>query len=209
MVRRRLLSFGFRLLYHELAWLYDPVSWIVSLGRWRAWQQTIEPYLPAEGCVLEVGPGPGHLLVDLAAAGHRPVGLELSPAMLSLAARSARRRGTAVALCRGRANALPFRRQAFDGVVSTFPTPYIYDPAWIGELVRVLTPGGRLTVVEAISFLPGGRLSRPLDQLYRITGQAASGPDLSRLLSQAGLGAWRETVEVDGSLALLVLAEKS
>jgi hypothetical protein len=94
-------------------------------------------------------------------------------------------------------------------VIATFPTPYIYDPAWIGELVRVLTPGGRLAVVEAVSFLPGGRLSRPLRQLYRVTGQGPPGPDLPPLLGQAGLRAWRETAEVDGSLVHLVLAEKS
>jgi ubiquinone/menaquinone biosynthesis C-methylase UbiE len=210
MFRRRLLSFGFRLLYNELAWLYDPVSWIVSLGRWRAWQQTIWPYLPPEGRILEVGPGPGHLLADLAAAGYyHPLGLEPSRSMLGLAARTLRRRGQPVTLCRGRANALPLRRQIFNGVVSTFPTPYIYDPAWMGELVRVLTPGGRLIVVESISFLPGGRLSHTLEQLYRVTGQSPSGPDLPRLLGQAGLRAWRDGAEVHGSLVHLVLAEKS
>jgi hypothetical protein len=104
---------------------------------------------------------------------------------------------------------LPFRQDVFEGVVATFPTPYIYDPTWIGELVRVLAPCGRLAVVEAVSFLAGGRFSRPLQQLYRVTGQSPPGPNLSNLLDQAGLRAWRETAEVDGSLVHLVLAETS
>ncbi|MCZ7544410.1 MAG: hypothetical protein M5R40_13175 [Anaerolineae bacterium] len=34
-----LVRFGFRLLYNELAFTYDLVSRVVSLGQWRAWQR--------------------------------------------------------------------------------------------------------------------------------------------------------------------------
>jgi len=205
----RLIAFGFRLLYNELAWLYDPVSWIVSLGQWRRWQQTALAYLPAGGSILEVGFGPGHLLLDLSAAGYHPVGVDLSRYMLRLAQRRLRRRGAAASLVLGRANALPFAARAFDAVVLTFPTPFVYDPAWIRHLQRVLKPGARLIVVETSSFARRNLPTRFLEWLYRITGQRGSIPDLTGLLSQAGLQVRRESVTVGSSIVRLVIADQA
>ena len=202
-----LVAFGFRLLYNELAWLYDPVSWVVSLGRWRDWQQTIWPYLPPGGRVLEVGFGPGHTLMDLARAGYQPLGLELSQAMLRQAQRRLRRQGLNVPLCRGRACTLPFTSQAFDAIILTFPTPFVYDPAWIHHVVRMLKVGGRVIIVETASFTKRTPLARCLEWLYRITGQRGPAPDLPAMLSMAGLEARRERVGIDGTLVSLVLAD--
>lgn len=212
----RLITLVFRLLYNELAPLYDPVSWVVSLGRWRRWQATARLYLPPGGRVLEVGFGPGHLLVDLSAAGYRTVGLDLSPAMLRLARRRLGRHGLPRALCRGRAGALPFAARTFDAIVVTFPTPFVYDPVWIRGLARVLRDpeptdarsAGRLVVVEAASFQRRDPLMRCLEWLWRITGQRGPVPDLPARLEEAGLAARREKVEVDGTSVTLVLAEK-
>ncbi|MBN1136551.1 MAG: class I SAM-dependent methyltransferase [Anaerolineae bacterium] len=205
----RLIAFGFRLLYNELAWLYDPVSWVVSLGLWRRWQQTALAYLPAGGSILEVGFGPGHLLVDLATAGYRPFGLDLSLCMLRLTQCRLRRRSIAADLVRGRANALPFAACAFDAVVLTFPTPFVYDPAWIRHLERVLKPGARLIVVETGYFARRSLPTRFLEWLYRITGQRRPIPDLPGLLGQVGLLARRETVSVASSTVRLLIANKS
>ena len=204
----RLIAFGFRLLYNELAWLYDPVSWFVSLGRWRRWQQTALAYLPASGSILEVGFGPGHLLSDLAVAGHLPFGLDLSRHMLRLAQRRLRRRGMAANLVRGRAGALPFAARAFDAVVLTFPTPFVYDPAWIRHLERVLKPGARLVVAESSFFARRTLPARFLEWLYRITGQRGPVPDLPGLLSQVGLQARRKSVAVGSSTVRLIVADK-
>jgi len=204
----RLIAFGFRLLYNELAWLYDPVSWIVSMGRWRRWQRTALAYIPTSGSILEVGFGPGHLLADLATAGHRPFGVDLSPYMLRLAQRRLRRRGIAANLVRGRASALPFAACAFDAVVLTFPTPFVYDPAWLHHLERLLKPGARLIVVETSFFARRSLPTRLLEWLYRITGQRGPIPDLPGRLSQVGLQVRRESVTIDGSTVRLVIADK-
>ncbi|MCB9446672.1 MAG: class I SAM-dependent methyltransferase, partial [Ardenticatenaceae bacterium] len=45
MLWKKLIRFGFRLLYNELAWTYDAVSWLVSLGDWRSWQQAALPFV--------------------------------------------------------------------------------------------------------------------------------------------------------------------
>ncbi|MFC2037406.1 class I SAM-dependent methyltransferase, partial [Chloroflexota bacterium] len=205
---RRLVGLGFRLLYNEMAFLYDPVSWVVSLGQWRAWQKTVWPHLPPNGRVLEVGFGPGHLLVNLASGGYQVVGLDLSPAMLRLTQRRLRRRRLTAHLCRGQASDLPFAAQEFDAVLATFPTAFIYDPAWMGQLVRVLKPHGRLIVVEMASFRQDFAPARALEWLYGITGQRGPGPDLPKLLEEAGLEAGRTTTSVDGTTVGLVLAKR-
>ena len=71
------LGFFFRQLYNELACTYDLVAWVVSLGQWKAWGRTAIPHLPGKR-VLELGHGPGHLLVAMAERGLTPVGLDLS-----------------------------------------------------------------------------------------------------------------------------------
>jgi ubiquinone/menaquinone biosynthesis C-methylase UbiE len=204
---RRIIAFGFRLLYNEAAWLYDPVSWLASLGRWRQWQKSIWPYLPPAGQLLEVGCGPGHLLLDLARAGYRTVGIDLSPSMLRLARQRPARRNLSVSLCRGRAGALPFAARTFDALVLTFPTAYVYHPAWLRHAGRLLKPAGRLIVVEMVTFDRHTPAFRFLEWLYRITGQRGPAPDLPELLRATGLSAYREHVQVAGTTVSLVIAE--
>jgi ubiquinone/menaquinone biosynthesis C-methylase UbiE len=212
----RCVAFGFRLLYNELAWLYDPVSWLVSLGLWRRWQRAGLTDLPPEGRVLEVAFGPGHLLAELARRGYRAVGLDLSTAMLRQARRRGRRQDLDVFLCRGRAEALPFASGAFDAVLLTFPTDFVYDLDWLANLARVLRGpeesggggGGRLVVVEQAKFTRRDPVARCLEWAYRVTGQRGLPASLPHLLTGVGLVAWREWVEVEGSTVGLVLAEK-
>jgi ubiquinone/menaquinone biosynthesis C-methylase UbiE len=214
---RRLVAFGFRLLYNELAWLYDPVSWLVSKGLWRSWQRTALHFLPPSGTVLEVAFGPGHLLRDLTKAGYQTFGLDLSKAMLRQATRRNQRKGLTITLCCGDATTLPFAEDAFDAVVVTFPTAFVYEADWLHDVARVLRNpepetgqnGGRLVVVEMTRFRQNDPPARGLEWLFRITGQRGPAPDLPALLAAEGLAAWREMVDVEGSTVVVVVAEKS
>ena len=78
-----LVGFGFRLLYNEMAFTYDLVSWIVSLGQWRAWQRAALDHIdaPPGARILELAHGTGNLQMDLRAAGYHTVALDLSRAM--------------------------------------------------------------------------------------------------------------------------------
>jgi SAM-dependent methyltransferase len=86
----KLIRFGFRLLYNELAWTYDAVSWLVSLGHWRQWQRAALPFVMGQR-VLEIGHGPGHMLAALRAQGVNVIGLDLSPFMGQMARQRFRR----------------------------------------------------------------------------------------------------------------------
>ncbi|MEP7294461.1 MAG: class I SAM-dependent methyltransferase [Chloroflexota bacterium] len=79
----RLIRLGFHLLYNPLAFTYDWVSWVVSLGAWRCWTGTSLRHLNAEAgaTILELAHGTGNLQLDLNAAGYRAIGYDLSAAM--------------------------------------------------------------------------------------------------------------------------------
>ena len=142
---RDLYAWACERLYHELAWSYDVVSWLVSAGWWSSWRTVALAYV--QGRVLELGFGTGNLLCALGTAGWPAVGLELSPAMHRVTARKFAARGLTVPVVRGTALTLPFPSGAFDSVVATFPAPYILQPETLAECRRVLRPGGRLVVV--------------------------------------------------------------
>lgn len=166
----RLVRLGFRLLYNEMAWTYDAVSWLASLGAWRSWQRAALPFVHGRR-VLELAHGPGHMLLDLVKSGRDVAGLDLSPFMGRMARRRLRQGGAAAALVRGRAQSLPFAAGSFDTVLSTFPTAFIAEEATMRAVHRVLQPGGRLVVVPEGHLDNRGILPRFVNWLYVITGQ--------------------------------------
>ena len=105
----------------------------------------------AQGRILEVAIGTGRNLPHYP-AGVTITGIDLSPAMLAIAGRRAADLGRDVDLHTGNAQQLPFPDQAFDTVVCALSLCAIPDPAAaIGEMERVLVPGGRLLLVDHIA----------------------------------------------------------
>lgn len=210
-----LVRFGFRLLYNELAFTYDLVSWAVSLGQWRAWQRTalrhLYPDVPLGAAVLEVAHGTGDLQIDLHAAGWRAAGLDRSPYMGRIAGRKLRRHGLAAPLARADALALPFASARFAAVVSTFPAPFILEPRALCEVSRVLCPGGRLVIVASSRLTGRGVLARLLEIAYDITGQRGPWPvdALMARFAQAGLAAEVITERLAASEVALIVAHKA
>lgn len=206
-----LIRFGFRLLYNRLAWTYDLVSWAVSLGQWRQWQRAAIPHLraSAHSLILELAHGTGDLQLDLAAAGLRSVGIDLSHSMGRIARRKLRRAGLSPRLVRASGLNLPFPAGCFDAVVSTFPTEFIVDPHTLREVCRVLKPGGCFVVVINGLLTPNTPVERVLEWLYRITGQRGPWPgDPLAGLRAAGLDGQIITEELPGSSVLLLVAAR-
>jgi len=203
----QLVRLAFWILYNPLAWAYDWVSKVVSLGRWRDWQRAALPELHGDR-VLELAFGTGNMLEDLHAAQHQAIGLELSPFMIDRARRKLQRSGVSVPLVQGRAQRLPFAGAAFDAILATFPAEFIVAPDTLSEVSRVLRPGGRMVVVAMAQFIPDSLWARLLEWLYRITGQRGPLPDLQPYLDILGLEhhtIWRS---VQGTSVLLVVLEK-
>lgn len=104
----------------------------------------------AHGRVLEVAIGTGRNLP------HYPpeatvTGIELSPAMLAIARQRAADLSRNAVLQEGDAEHLPFGDASFDTVVCALSLCTIPNPvAAIGEMKRVLVPGGRLLLLDHI-----------------------------------------------------------
>jgi SAM-dependent methyltransferase len=97
--------------------------------------------------LLEVGCGTGNISLALAAKGAEVVGLDASAAMLARAQAKARGTGVALSLVRGAAGQLPFAAESFDGVLCILALDFMTDrEGALREMVRVLRPGGFLTV---------------------------------------------------------------
>jgi SAM-dependent methyltransferase len=214
---RRLVRYGFRLLYNEMAWTYDAVSWAVSLGQWREWQRTGLSFLVGRH-VLELAHGPGHMLLELEASGFKPVGLDLSEAMGRIAGARLHRAGKNVPLIRASAYSLPFVTEIFDSVLATFPTEFIVDERTISSLYRALKPDGRLVIVPEARLMGGGPLRGGVEWLYRVTGQRGF-PDgkepqgdpwhlAGMRFVAAGFRLQVEQVELEGSIVTVVVAHK-
>jgi ubiquinone/menaquinone biosynthesis C-methylase UbiE len=104
----------------------------------------------ARGRVLEVAIGTG-LNLSYYPADSTITGIELSPAMLAIARQRAAALGRDVDLHEGDAEYLPFDDASFDTAVCALSLCTIPDLATaIGEMQRVLVPGGRLLLLDHI-----------------------------------------------------------
>ncbi len=94
------------------------------------------------GDALDVGMGPGRLCAELARRGWTVSGVDGSQSMVDRA-RAQLGNNAATRLQRADAGALPFADASFDVVTATGVMEYIRDrSAALGEIVRVLRPGG-------------------------------------------------------------------
>lgn len=104
------------------------------------------------GRVLDVGTGPGRLPILIASQGSllRVTGIDLSPDMVRIAARSAARKGLKnVEFRQGSAAELPFPDREFDLAVSTLSFHHWKAPEkGLDEVYRVLREGGEAWIYD-------------------------------------------------------------
>jgi ubiquinone/menaquinone biosynthesis C-methylase UbiE len=174
----------YRRLYDRLAPFYAPAMRLFPM--WRRYTEAVLPWLPADGAILEIGPGPGVLLQDIAARSAGAVGLDLSPGMLVRARDRLRRAGVSARLVQGNIVQLPFAAHTFDGIVLTFVFSAVPDgSAAMGELARVLRPGGVIALVDACEPADHNRIAVWLARQWERFGDFMR--DESALMRAAGL----------------------
>jgi ubiquinone/menaquinone biosynthesis C-methylase UbiE len=122
--------------------------------------------------VLDVACGTGVLARHVArrvGASGTVAGLDPSPGMLTVAHRHA----PAVDWRRGTAESLPFDARSFDAVVSQFGLMFFTDrPQAVREMMRVLTPGGRIAVAVWDRIENNPAYAAQVDLLTRLAGRA-------------------------------------
>jgi ubiquinone/menaquinone biosynthesis C-methylase UbiE len=124
--------------------------WLLR-GLYRRFADDIAADAPHGAEVLDVGTGPGILLVELAR--RRPdlrlTGIDLSADMISAATRNVARYADRVKTRVGDVTALDYPDGSFDLVISSFSLHHWDHPeAAVPELARVLRPGGRLRIYD-------------------------------------------------------------
>ncbi|WP_242344975.1 class I SAM-dependent methyltransferase [Anaeromyxobacter terrae] len=166
----------------QIPWLYDLGLALLEhgqLGRWRAWLAG-----GARGRTLDLGTGTGRNLPLLP----RGAAVAVDPHRANLA--RARRRAPQAPLVLARAEALPFRDGAFDTVLSGLVLCSVRDvPAALGEVQRVLAPGGTLRAIEHVrgDRAVGALQDRLQPAWTAITGGCHPNRETERALREAGL----------------------
>jgi demethylmenaquinone methyltransferase/2-methoxy-6-polyprenyl-1,4-benzoquinol methylase len=207
-------------MFDAIAPRYDLVNRLMTFRLDVAWRRrtVAELDLPAGSLVLDLAAGTGDLCRELTAAGHRPVGVDLSFGMLAAAR-------TDAPLVHGDVLRLPVPDAAADGATCGFALRNLADLAgFFAELARVVRPGGRIGLLEvaqperallraghAVYFghvVPriGALLSDPAAYRYLPRSVAYLPPPatLVTMLRDAGFGDARRTALSGGASQLLV-----
>ena len=215
-----------RAMFDRIAGVYDRMNSVMTVGldaRWRARAVDLAGIDPARpgGRVLDVACGTGDLALEAHRRGAEVVGLDFSGEMLA----RARAKEPGMEWVRGNALALPFEDASFTAVTVGFGARNFSDlAAGVGEMARVVRPGGRVVVLEITkpeAPLLSGFFSLWFDRIVPLLGRAAGDPDayaylpssvkrfpgpegLARVMAGAGLEQISWTLTAGGIIALHV-----
>jgi demethylmenaquinone methyltransferase/2-methoxy-6-polyprenyl-1,4-benzoquinol methylase len=176
-------------MFDAIASTYERVNTIGSLGRDAVWRRraVAAANVGLADVVLDVCCGTGDMLRAFAAARPRPqqiIGVDFAAKMLARGVCDGL--GDKVRLIRGDALRLPLADESVDVVSCAFGVRNFQDlQAGLGEMFRVMRPGGRVVILEFA--LPEGGLLRWTYRLYceRVL------PRLATLISRDRSGAYR------------------
>lgn len=142
----RLAPEAVRAMFDRIAPVYDLMNTVMSAGLDRRWRRSTARAVVRPGDrVLDACCGTGDLALACAAEGGRVTGLDFSERMLE----RARRKSVAVEWVSGDLLALPFADASFDAATVGFGVRNVPElERALAELRRVLSPGGRLAILE-------------------------------------------------------------
>jgi len=129
-------------------------------------------YCP-ESSILDIGTGPGWLLVKLhhESPGLRLTGLDASPSMVARAQKNMAKAGLSevIQIRVGNASHMPFSENSFDMVVSTGSIHHWKNPtAGLNEVYRVLKPEGYALMYDLASDTPSSVLKETAYEFGRL-----------------------------------------
>jgi demethylmenaquinone methyltransferase/2-methoxy-6-polyprenyl-1,4-benzoquinol methylase len=215
-------------MFDRIASFYDVMNSVMTAGlhhRWRARAADLAQVGPGDR-VLDVATGTGDLALELARrVGPRGevVGSDFAREMLARARVKARDAGLGVRFEWGNALELPYPEDGFDAATVGFGARNFSDlDRGLGEMVRVVRPGGRVVVLEIttptrppLSTFYGLWFDRVVPLIGRITGETdaytylpnsvkrfPAPPALAAAMAAAGLGELQYVVTAGGIIAI-------
>jgi demethylmenaquinone methyltransferase / 2-methoxy-6-polyprenyl-1,4-benzoquinol methylase len=216
-------------MFDRIAGVYDLMNSAMTVGLHHGWRQRAADRagLSPGDSALDLCCGTGDLALELRSrvgAAGRVVGADFSERMLELANAKAADRGLVdVTFEWADALELPYSDASFDAVTVGFGVRNLADlDAGVGEMARVLKPGGRLVILEIT------QPRRPplstffslwFDRLVPVLGRVAGDPDayaylpesvrnfpppegLAAIMDRAGFGDIRYTILAGGIIAI-------
>ena len=141
-----------RAMFDGIARHYDAANRALSLGMDRSWRRravgVLKPF--SGGRYLDIGTGTGDLVFEIRRQAEGATVDGIDPSMEMLAVARNKVVGKGVEFFEADATALPMADEFYDGIVSGFCFRNIeHRQKALGEMLRVLKPGGKLVVLEA------------------------------------------------------------
>lgn len=183
-------------MFDNIAPEYDRLDHLLSFNIDRSWRRktAVKVKKLAPERILDVAAGTGDLTIAMAGRipGAKVTGGDISEGMLRIGRQKAEAGGLAgrVEFVRADAEALPFADGGFDIVTAAFGVRNFQDiPAGLGEMHRVLKPGGQVFILEFS--MPRGKIFGALYRFYfkkvlpRIGGMVAKDYDAYRYLPES------------------------
>ena len=177
-------------MFDDVSGRYDLLNRVMTLGQDRAWRQAMWRAVPATATrVLDLCTGSGTSLGGLRRSGRTLLGMDVSLAMLHVAASSLDAGGWAPRLACADGFRLPLRAGALDAVTVAFGLRNLRPRREaLAEIARVLVPGGTLCVLEATA--PARGMLAPFARTWirhviPFAGRLSPDPSAYRYLSES------------------------
>lgn len=167
----------------------NPLDRFAGDAAWRHKVETTERMLgPVRGLVLDIGGNTAGEATVLQQRGYRIVVSDINETALDISRRRAEKFGLQPpGYVAADAHHLPFEDAAFDAVTVLEALHHFVDyDRVLGEIFRVLKPGGRLVSLEPNAINPIRRASEIRDRLRGTIEKSFTGGELARLAERAG-----------------------
>ena len=171
-------------MFDNIAPEYDKFNYLASMNIDRIWRKraisALKPFAPRK--VLDIATGTGDLAI-LVSKKLRPdtvIGCDISEGMMQVARNKCLKKGiTGISIEKEDCTALSYPDESFDAVTSSFGIRNFQElDKALGEMCRVLKPGGHLAILELS--LP---VKFPMKQLFPLYARYVM-PFLGRLFSK-------------------------
>ena len=171
-------------MFDNIAHEYDRFNYLASFNIDRIWRKraisSLKPFAPRNVLDIATGTGDLALLIEKTLKPESIIGCDISEGMMQVAREKCRRRGiTNIRFEKEDCTALSYPDNSFDALTSSFGVRNFQElEKALGEMHRVLRPGGHLVILELSS-----PTRFPMKQLFPVYAKYVM-PTLGRLFSK-------------------------
>ena len=171
-------------MFDNIANEYDRFNYLASFNIDRIWRKraisSLKPFAPRNVLDIATGTGDLALLIEKILKPESIIGCDISEGMMQVAREKCRKRGiTNIRFEKEDCTALSYPDDSFDALTSSFGVRNFQElEKALGEMHRVLRPGGHLVILELSS-----PTKFPMKQLFPVYAKYVM-PTLGRLFSK-------------------------